>query len=120
EVKKQHKIDDAHVNALGWSSGGPAVYAAALRPKTPVTGSFVAMSVFKPEQLPPLQKLQGRKFYILHSPQDFIPMRFPQSARDALKKAGAQTELQTYEGGHGWHGDIFGMIRTGVDWLDQK
>jgi predicted esterase len=118
ETSKQKKIDAAYVYALGWSSGGPAVYFAAIRPKTPLVGAFVAMSVFKPAELPPAQNLKGRRFYILHSPQDFIAMRFPQSARDTLKKAGAETTLQTYEGGHGWQGDMFGMIRAGIDWLE--
>jgi hypothetical protein len=26
----------------------------------------------------------------------------------------------TYEGGHGWRGDVFGMIRAGVQWLDEQ
>ena len=38
-----------------------------------------------PNELPKPEKLDGRAFYILHSPQDFIPMRFPQSACDVLK-----------------------------------
>ena len=120
EVQKKQKVDPKHVYALGWSSGGPPVYAAAMREKTPITGAFVAMSVFKPEQLPPLKKLDGRAFHILHSPQDFIPMRFPEAARDTLKKAGAVTQLTTYEGGHGWHGDVFGSIRAGIEWLEKN
>jgi poly(3-hydroxybutyrate) depolymerase len=120
EVQKTHKIDPKHVYALAWSSSGPAVYAAALRPKTPITGCFVAMSVYKPAQLPPVQKLKGRSFYILHSPQDFIPMTFPTNAEKQLRAAGANTKLVTYEGGHGWQGDFFGTIRTGMDWLEQQ
>jgi predicted esterase len=119
EVKAQKKIDAAHIYALGWSSGGPPVYAAAMREKTPLTGAFVAMSVFKPAQLPK-SKLDGRRFYILHSPQDMIPMTFAQSAKETLAKSGAKTELATYEGGHGWKGDVFGMIRDGMDWLEAK
>jgi predicted esterase len=120
QVKTKQKIDVRHVYALGWSSGGPAAYAAALREKTPITGAFVAMSVFKPEQLPPAKNAKGRAFYILHSPQDFIAMRFPQQAKDMLAKAGANVTLVTYEGGHGWHGDVFGMIRSGIEWLDEQ
>lgn len=120
EVKKKHPIDAKHIYALGWSSGGPPVYFAAMREKTPLTGAFVAMSVFKPAELPPAKKLNGRAFYILHSPQDFIKMTFPQNAAKQLKVAGAKTELQTYEGGHGWQGDPFAMIRAGIDWLEQQ
>jgi predicted esterase len=120
EVKSKHKVDEKHVYALGWSSGGPAVYAAALREKTPLTGAFVAMSVFKPLDYGPAKTAAGKAFYILHSPTDFIPMRFPQSAKQALGKSGAKVELQEYEGGHGWHGDIFAMITKGVEWLEKQ
>ena len=43
---------------------------------------------------------------------------FPEAARDQLAAKGAKTTLATYEGGHGWHGDVFGEIRTGVQWLE--
>jgi dienelactone hydrolase len=120
EVGKRHKLDARHVYALGWSSGGPAVYAAAMRAKTPLTGAFVAMSVYKPAELPPAANAKGRAFYILHSPEDFIKMTFPENARKQLTAAGAKVKLQTYSGGHGWHGDVFGMIRTGVEWLESQ
>ena len=120
DVKAKHKIDEKHVYALGWSSGGPPIYSAALRAKTPLTGAFVAMSVFHPTAYPPAKNAAGRAFYILHSPTDFIAMRFPQNAKNVLSKAGAKVELQTYEGGHGWHGDVFGMISTGIEWLEKQ
>jgi predicted esterase len=120
EVSSKNKIATRHIYAMGWSSGGPAVYAAAMRAKTPLTGAMVAMSVYKPELLPRPENAKARAFYILHSPQDFIAMRFPESARTALKGAGAQVELVTYEGGHGWHGDVFGLIRAGIEYLDKQ
>jgi predicted esterase len=40
------------------------------------------------------------------------------SARDTLREAGAQVEFVEYEGGHGWHGDVFGNLRKGIDWLE--
>jgi len=42
------------------------------------------------------------------------------TARDELKKNGAVVELATYEGGHGWHGNVFADIRTGIAWLQEK
>jgi hypothetical protein len=30
---------------------------------------------------------------------------------------GAVVHLETYDGGHGWHGDVFGMIRRAAEWL---
>ncbi len=47
DTAKKHKLDSKHVFTLSWSSGGPAAYAISLTNKK-VTGSFVAMSVFKP------------------------------------------------------------------------
>jgi predicted esterase len=43
-----------------------------------------------------------------------------QKARDDLKKYGAVVQLDEYEGGHGWHGDVFAQIKKGVDWLVEK
>ena len=33
---------------------------------------------------------------------------------------GPLVEFATYEGGHGWKGDVFGNIRTGVEWLEKQ
>lgn len=120
DVAGRHRVDAKHTYALGWSSGGPAVYAAAMTKDSPLTGAFVAMSVYKPDQLLPAENAKGRAFYLLHSPQDFIKMTFPEAAQKALSSAGAVVKLETYEGGHGWHGDVFGMIRTGVKWLEEQ
>ncbi|GIK17492.1 MAG: hypothetical protein BroJett003_24560 [Planctomycetota bacterium] len=79
DVKKRMPVDARHVFAMGWSSGGPPVYAAALRARTPLTGAFVAMSVFKPAQMPELH-VKDRAVYVMHSPTDFIPMRFAEEA----------------------------------------
>ena len=121
DLGKQRKIDPRFVLTLSWSSSGPTAYALALDPKSRVTGSFVAMSVFRPGDLPPLKNAAGRRFYILHSPQDQqCDPKMAELARDELEKAGAIVEFATYEGGHGWHGDVFGGIRKGVDWLGDK
>ena len=120
DVKKHHQVDARYVFALGWSSGGPPVYATAMQETTSLTGAFVAMSVFHPTALPLPDNARGRAFYLLHSPQDFIKMSFPENARDTLKQAGAAVELKIYEGGHGWHGDVFGNIRAGIRWLEAQ
>lgn len=117
DVRATHEIGSVFI--LAWSSSGPAAYTAVLDAGASIDGALVAMSVFKPEQLPPLGGAMGKAFYILHSPQDFIPMRFPEEARDRLGDAGAETTLATYEGGHGWKGDPFALIRTGIEWLEE-
>jgi predicted esterase len=118
DVSKRHKIDKKHVYALGWSSGGPPVYATAMMEASPLTGAFVAMSVYHPQTLPSPSNAKSRRFYLLHSPEDFIKMHFPETAKRVLSEGGAKVKLQTYEGGHGWRGDVFGMIRTGINWLE--
>jgi predicted esterase len=119
DVERELPIDPARVFTLSWSSSGPAAYAVSLDPAIGVTGSFVAMAVWKPDQLPALKPAKGHAYYLLHSPQDFIPIRMAEQAKLDLGKAGAKVEFQTYEGGHGWRGDVYGMMRTGLAWLDE-
>ena len=120
EIDQEHAIDKRHVFMLAWSSSGPATYAMALQPDTRVTGAFVAMSVFKPNTLPPIENVSDIAFYILHSPQDFIPIAHAEAARDQLRAAGAKTKLTTYQGGHGWGGNIYQKLRDGIRWLEEQ
>jgi len=119
DVRSRHKLDDRHVFTLSWSSGGPAAYAISLADKTPVTGSYVAMSVFKPNDLPPLANAESRCYYIEHSPDDRLcPFRMAEDAERLLKENGAAVKFNTYDGGHGWRGDVYGRIRGGIQWLE--
>jgi predicted esterase len=125
DLAKTLVIDHRRIFMLGWSSGGPPTYATLATFGSEIDGAMVAMSVFKKEHLPRsddggIDGVYGRACYILHSPDDqMIPMRFPESARDELIKAGATAELKTYAGGHGWHGDALGEIRQGLGWLKE-
>jgi dienelactone hydrolase len=120
DVGRTHKLDGRYVFQLAWSSSGPAAYAVSLAPGTRITGSYVAMSVFKPAELPALNGAAGHAYFILHSPQDFIPITAAEAARDRLTAAGAAVELVTYEGGHGWRGDVYGNLRRGIGWLESQ
>lgn len=120
EVEKAHKLDTRHCFTLTWSSSGMSGYTLSLLPKAGVTGTFVAMSVFHPGALPSLAAAKGHPYFLYHSPQDFIPITQAHAARDVLQKAGARVELQSYEGGHGWRGNVFGDIRKGIDWLERQ
>jgi predicted esterase len=118
DVRKQQKVDPKRIFTLTWSSSGPAAYTTSLAGKG-VTGSFVAMSVFKPDFLPPLEGAKGHRFFLYHSPDDRVcPFRMAQQAAKDLEKHGAVVKLVTYEGGHGWRGDVFGQIREGLQWLE--
>ena len=117
EIKAKHKINDAEVFTLSWSSGGPAAYAASMIKDTPIRGSLVAMSVFFPGQVN-LPNAKGQKYFLLQSPDDKVTKYVHASnAKQALEKAGATVMLNDYAGGHGWHGDVFGNIREGIEWL---
>jgi serine/threonine protein kinase/predicted esterase len=121
DVETKHKIDKKAIYTLSWSSSGPAAYAIALAKDTPVTGSYIAMSVFHPTSLPPLASARGRAYYIEHSPDDQVcPFDQAKQAEESLKKEGANVQFNIYDGGHGWRGDVFGRIRTGVKWLEQQ
>ncbi|MCP4711554.1 MAG: hypothetical protein GY869_23290 [Planctomycetes bacterium] len=119
DAKQKYKIDPRYVFTLGWSSSGPALYAASLQKEKSITGSFVAMSVFHPDAYPPLENAVGHPYYILHSPDDWIRIDFAEAARDQLREHGANTTLQTYPGGHGWVSDPYGNIRKGIGWLEK-
>lgn len=118
DVRREHAVDPERIFIMGWSSGGPTSYGMLAREGSPVRGAFVVMSVFKPELLPALEGARGKSVYILHSPDDFIGMRFPEAARDEFSAAGARVRLETYEGGHGWQGDSTTHIRRAVEWLE--
>lgn len=120
EIDKEFSIDKKYIFMLAWSSSGPPTYAMALQDETRITGAYVAMSVFKPDTLPPLENANGQAFYILHSPQDFIPIKYAEAARDQLRAAGATTKLATYKGGHGWRGGVYQKLRDGMSWLEEQ
>ena len=120
DVAGRHKLDRGRVFTLSWSSSGPAAYAASLSSKK-VTGSLIAMSVFKPDQLPDLAAAKGRGYYLYHSPDDRVcPYRMAEQAEKALKAAGAEVKLMTYDGGHGWRGPLYDDIRDGIKWLEKN
>jgi RNA polymerase sigma factor (sigma-70 family) len=121
EVAKKHKIDRRRIFTLSWSSSGPAAYATSLRNKRAITGSFIAMSVFNPQFLPPLKGAKGHAYYLYHSPEDRVcPYRMAEEAKTSLAENGAKVRLETYQGGHGWRGNVYNDIRQGVAWLEKN
>jgi predicted esterase len=120
DVVGRHPVDPSRVFTLTWSSSGPAAYAVSLSDKQ-VTGSFIAMSVFKPDLLPPLAAAKGHGYYLYHSPDDRVcPFRMAEQAAKDLEQHGATVKLATYEGGHGWRGALYNHIREGVQWLERN
>jgi predicted esterase len=106
------------VFTLSWSSSGPAAYPISLTSKK-VTGSFVAMSVFRPDWFPPLTGAMGKPYYIYHSPDDeTCPFKMAEAAKEKLTEHGAVVSLKTYDGGHGWTGDWAKDVKDGFLWLE--
>ena len=121
DVTARAKIDPQRVYALGWSSGGPPLYASAASENSPLKGVFVAMSVFKPAEMPKPAAVKGKRFYIYHSPEDRVcPIAMARQAKTQLTNLGAEATLVEYSGGHGWKGNVFQDMRAGIDWLDKK
>lgn len=120
DVRSRTKIDRRYIFTQTWSSSGPAGYAMSLAKDSPITGTFVAMSVFKPDQLPPLDGAKKHPYFLLHSADDFIPIAMAERAEKDLGKKRGVVELLQVEGGHGWHGDVFGNMRTAVKYLEEN
>lgn len=121
DVCNRQPIDREQIYALAWSSSGPAVYATFLQDQSPFAGALIAMSVFKPDQLPPLKNAAGRRVYLLHSPEDSTcPYGMAKDAEQQLAAAGVATKLVDYAGGHGWHGAVHDNIRAGMQWLQER
>jgi predicted esterase len=121
DVQRRHSVDPRFVFTLSWSSGGPAGYAVSLQDQTAVKGSYIAMSVFRHEWLPPLEAAKGHFYWLDHSPEDKLcPFSQAEQAQQDLTKAGARVRLTTYDGGHGWHGDVYGRARSGINWLVER
>ena len=82
------------------------------------TGSYIAMSVFKPNEFSSLEHAKGRLFAIQHSPDDRVcPFRMAKDAEQQLTERGARVKFMEYPDGHGWRGNVYGRIRENLDWL---
>ncbi len=121
DIMRNKKVDPRFIFILGWSSGGPPVYASSLTVATRITGWFVAMSVFRQEELPAMANAKGRAFYLYHSREDRLcPYAMAEQADRAMRSSGATVQLTSYDGGHGWRGPVYDDIRAGIAWLEER
>lgn len=118
--KKKVKIDKKRVFTLSWSSGGPAAYQISVTSKR-VRGSFVAMSVFRPDWMASLKGAKKHAYYLYHSrTDDRCPFADAEKAKKQLTKKGAKVELAEFEGGHSWGPTVYPDIRKGLAWLEKN
>ena len=119
-VKKMRKIDPRYIFTLGWSSGGPPCYSASLTPGVGITGTFVAMSVFQPKWMPLLDGARAAPT----SCCTHRPTSSRSRSRNRLATASSRPERRRSfarpDRGHGWHGDVYGNIRAGIQWLRRR
>jgi predicted esterase len=121
DVGKEHKLNSKRTYSLSWSSSGPAAYMLSMQEKPVVAGSFIAMSVFRPDWLPDLKAAKGHAYFLYHSADDQVcPFRMAESATKKLMDAGADVLLKSYEGGHGWHGKTYEDVKYGIEWLEKN
>ena len=119
DMRAKYKLNEQRIFTLSWDSGGPAGYAVSLQKEKSVTGSYIAMSKFKPEELEPLEQAAGHCYFIDHSPDDKVfSFEMAKKALGTLRKYGAKTEMVAYKGGHGWKGAVYIRIRKGIRWLE--
>jgi predicted esterase len=43
-----------------------------------------------------------------------------EAAEKVLKENGASVLLNTYDDGHGWHGNIYARVEKGIQWLETQ
>ena len=118
DIASNHNIDRSRIIALGWSSAGPAVYDLTLQPNSPITGSFAAMSVFKPKPQQ-LKYAKNKPVFIYHGSKDaLIDTDRAFAAESKLKAKGANVHLKIYNGPHGWfHSGLYSNTADGLTWL---
>ncbi|MBK8979221.1 MAG: hypothetical protein IPM29_25270 [Planctomycetes bacterium] len=118
DVGRRTRMDRRRVRVLAWSSSGPLAYAALLRSRSPVTGAYIAMSVYREDEAA-RRFARGRRVVLDQSPEDRVtPFRFARQACEELSDAGAEVWLRAYRGGHGWHDSPLSRIAAGLRWLD--
>lgn len=112
------QIDPKRVYVMGWSSGGPPAYAALLS-LPEVRGAIVAMSIFRLDWTEHYPTNGAKRVAVLHSNDDrVVPYSFGAQAVDELRKRDFEANMFAYAGGHGWRGDVYGLIERAFRYVD--
>ncbi len=120
-VRAQYQVNPRRIFSVSWSSSGPAGYALSLQKESPIVGSYIVMSVFKPDKLGPLTQARGHAYFVEHSPQDKVcPLWMAEDAVRLLTAEGAKVKFNQYTGGHGWRGNVYPRIAAAIQWLQEN
>ena len=121
DAAKQQKIDPKKVYTLSWSSSGPAAYAIALREKTPVRGSFIAMSVYNKGSPAADRRGEGAPvLFAAFARRRRVQVLVRRGCQERLGGRGGEGRAREIRRGHGWHGPVFPMIKKGIEWLEKQ
>ncbi|HZN41036.1 MAG TPA: hypothetical protein VFD82_19675 [Planctomycetota bacterium] len=115
-VEKEYAIDPARRVVVAWSSSGAAMHPLLASRASPFARAYVAMSIWP--DLRDLTAVKGRRYVLDQSPEDQTTVFWHvRAAHAALTKAGAQVQVSTYAGGHGWQDTPLPRFRKGLEWL---
>ncbi len=120
EVVSRYPADPGRVVVAGHSQGGVLAYELALDHPDRVWGTVaIGARLLRRSQSPQrLAAASGRRFLLLHSPEDAsIPIDAARTARRLLKDAGAEVRLVEYAGGHGITVEV---MRAVEGWIDRE
>ena len=98
ELAKAHKLDPRYSFTLTWSSSGMSGYGFSLHPKSGITGTFVAMSVFQPADLPRAVRGQRPSVFHLSFAAGFHSHRAGGSGPRCAQKGGCQRRVSDLRG----------------------
>ena len=105
-----------------WLNGMVSNDVAALTPEPARSGCYAALLTPQGRIVADLHVLhRGEAYWLEQSPEDPITtFDHAEKAKTTLEKLGAKVHLESYEGGHGWHGDLFGRLKRGFAWLEEN
>jgi predicted esterase len=121
-VKARLPIKNANsVFVLGWGSGAPAALSCTLGGSPSVRGGFIHSSVYNFSALPDPALARGKRLYLLQPTRAAVlPKSQAEAAKQRLTPHAAALQLTYYDGGYGWHGDVYGQLRRGIIFLEGR
>ncbi len=121
DIVARYPIHPDHIFLHGEGGGGLAVYSSALQAQTPFRGFSLLAAEFRSAQLPQMEAVKGRRFYIQIAREDkSLPYFLTTSAQSLLTKAGATVVLPPVSGDHTprFNPETLDLLTKAVNWLE--